>query len=269
MKYLLPLFFFSQLSWSSERIQTRLDSHLFHPFAVNLFKATNTAIAQEMDLDAKDGNGQTLLHRVANFTQNPKLSYMLTKTLLKAGVNIYVKDENEQTPVDIALKASNLQFIIAIVEMDLLDPEARDKFGNTLLHKAARYTKEPAIIEVLVVEAGFDPDARNKSGDTPSHEAAKYNNNSAIIRALAKTGADQDARNKSGDTPLFSAAQHTKTPAVIKALIETGANGKIENNGRIFLDPEVWKKNKSSKVTRLLKSRRFVSNCMATFSHLH
>ena len=97
------------------------------------------------------------------------------------------------------------------------DINARDEFGNTPLHRAARYNKNPAVITVLV-KAGAEINARDISGNTPLYDAT-WNNNPAVISALLKAGADTSARNKRGKTPLqFAMETRKKKPAVINAL---------------------------------------------------
>ena len=46
------------------------------------------------------------------------------------------------------------------------DPNARDVFGLTPLHRAAAFSQTPEIVTALV-NAAADPNARNEDGDTP------------------------------------------------------------------------------------------------------
>ena len=95
---------------------------------------------------------------------------------------------------------------------------ARDKYGNTPLRKAAEHNENPAVITALV-KAGAKVNAKDKYGNTPLHMAASENKNPAVITALLKAGADVIAKNKSGETPLQSAMESKKKiPAVINAM---------------------------------------------------
>ena len=129
------------------------------------------------------------------------------------------------------------------------DPKTGDKHGNTPLHWAAAFNKNPAVIAALL-NAGADLKARDEGDNTPLHDAFSYNNNPAVIAALLAAGADPNARNKawhvaladdkllephdhmmSGGrrTPLHRAARGNGNPAFITALLDAGAD--IEAQG--------------------------------------
>ena len=105
------------------------------------------------------------------------------------------------------------------------DPNTRDEDGNTPLHEAVRYNKNPAVITALL-KAGADVNARTPKteyggGETPLHFAARKEN-PAVITAFARAGAEVNARDKWGNTPLHDAAKK-ENPAVITALVAAGA----------------------------------------------
>ena len=103
------------------------------------------------------------------------------------------------------------------------DLEAKNKWKNTPLHFAARWSShDPAVM--LLLKAGADPMARDKWRHTPLHLAAGNNKNPAAIEALLKDGADLDARDDDKETPLHWAARSNENPAVIEALLQAGAD---------------------------------------------
>ena len=110
------------------------------------------------------------------------------------------------------------------------DPQAQDLNSNTLLHSAATFNDNPAVIEVLL-DAGADPDVRNENGDTPLHGAARLNENPAVIEALLDAGADPNVRNEDGDTPLHETAIFNENPAVIEVLLNAGADPNAREKG--------------------------------------
>ena len=104
------------------------------------------------------------------------------------------------------------------------DPNARNKNGETPLHRAARWSKTPSIITALV-QAGAKVNARNKDRWTPLHHAARWSTTPGVIAALVSGGGgNPNARGKNAKTPLHQAARYSKTPAVVIALLEAGAD---------------------------------------------
>ena len=100
------------------------------------------------------------------------------------------------------------------------DVKARDEFGYTPLHRAARFNEKPAVIEALLA-VGANVKARDKNGSTPLHWAAN-----PVIEALLAAGANIEARDEFGYTPLHQAAKSNEKPAVFEALLAVGANVK-------------------------------------------
>jgi ankyrin repeat protein len=87
------------------------------------------------------------------------------------------------------------------------DSNARDEFGQTPLHLAAKSNESPAIIEALIA-AGADINARDKYGQTSLHWAAKYSENPAVIEAFIAAGADISAKDSYGKLPFDLAEQN-------------------------------------------------------------
>ena len=78
--------------------------------------------------------------------------------------------------------------------------------AETPLHKAA--AGDLAVVEKLIA-AGADPNAREKYGNTPLHWAARHSNNSAVVEKLIAGGADPKARDIGGKFP-FDYAKNNK-----------------------------------------------------------
>ena len=85
---------------------------------------------------------------------------------------------------------------------------------------------------------GADPNARDKYGVTPLHRAAWKSETPAVVNALLDAGADLSARDKKyGATPLHRAAAFSKTPEVVKVLLDAGADPKARTkDGRTAFD---------------------------------
>lgn len=105
---------------------------------------------------------------------------------------------------------------------------------STPLHVAAGWTRDPAVIGLLV-GAGAEVNATNAHGYSPLHYAARNNGDPAVIGALIAAGAEVNAwatgtwsgeplpRNPDWDvTPLHEAAR-SGSAEVVAALVEAGA----------------------------------------------
>ncbi len=96
------------------------------------------------------------------------------------------------------------------------------KYGFTPLHYAAKFIKDPGVIEVLVL-AGADPNAETPMQRTPLHLAVGHRGNVEVIDELVYFGSDPNASDFYRHTPLHVAAASTDDVLVIQKLIELGA----------------------------------------------
>ena len=96
---------------------------------------------------------------------------------------------------------------------------ARASAFRTPLHEAARYSRDPAVL-ALLLDRGADPTVSDVSGRTPSSEAASHNANPAVLTLLLDRGVAVNTRH-GGETFLHMAAQ-SNTPAVAALLLERG-----------------------------------------------
>ena len=75
----------------------------------------------------------------------------------------------------------------------------------------------------VLAERGADIHARNRFGQTPLHHAARANAPEAVA-ALIKHGADIDARDRNARTPLHYTNLRYESPEAAVVLIERGAD---------------------------------------------
>jgi len=115
------------------------------------------------------------------------------------------------------------------------DLHVRYDAGATVLHVAAGWTTEAAVIDVLV-EAGADINARDANGEIPLHAAAATSRQPAVIAALIAAGSDPNARDAAGNTPLH-ASSSSETPGVVLKLLELGADPAARNDLGRVADP--------------------------------
>ena len=89
------------------------------------------------------------------------------------------------------------------------DPNARDDYGFTPLHRAAVFSETPEVITALV-NAGADLNARTEFGLTPLHRAAAFSQTPEVVTALVNAGADPNARD--GGTQPDTGGRHGGPP---------------------------------------------------------
>ena len=146
---------------------------------------------------------------------------------LASGVGPKTVDEHGDTPLHWAAAFNKNPAVIATLLDAGADIKAQGKLGWTPLHSATYFRNNPAVIPLLL-DAGAEIEARNEDGETPLHLAARgmfrLNESPAMIAALLDGGADIEARDNDDRTPLHSAAWLNKNPAVIAALLHAGAD---------------------------------------------
>ena len=108
------------------------------------------------------------------------------------------------------------------------DPNHRDSYGRTPLHRSARENSDPEVIAVLVA-SGADPHAVDRDSLTPLHYAA-WHGPPEVIEALLEAGAAPSAQGKSGSTPLHLAAID-RGVAVIATILKAGADVHVRDAG--------------------------------------
>ncbi|XP_057595374.1 ankyrin repeat domain-containing protein 6 isoform X9 [Hippopotamus amphibius kiboko] len=205
-------------------------------------------------------HGRTPLHLAAN-----KGHLSVVQILLKAGCDLDVQDDGDQTALHRAAVVGNTEVIGTLIQEGCA-LDRQDKDGNTALHEASWHGFSQSA--KLLVKAGANVLAKNKAGNTPLHLACQ-NSHAQSTRVLLLGGSRADLKNNAGDTCLHVAARynhlsiiklllsafcsvHEKNQAgdtalhvaaalnhkkVVKILLEAGADGTIVNNaGRTPLE---------------------------------
>ena len=233
-----------------------MDCADWNSFRVAGVEHVAACLASGADIKARDGNGQTPLHRAAKSNKNPAV----ITALLDAGADIEARGARGRTPLHLAAGGSwffspNPAVITALLDAGA-DIEARDENGRTPLYRAVRFNKDPTDLTIItaLLDAGADPNARNNAwhvaladdkllephdhalsegSSTPLHQAAIFNGrafstmgtgNPAFITALLDAGADIEAQDEHGETPLHRAAAASYEAAGVTALLDAGAD---------------------------------------------
>ena len=148
---------------------------------------------------------------------------------LASGADPNARDgRHGETPLHGAAEFNKNPAVIAALLDSGADIEAQDGIGQTPLLRAFFRAGQNSAIITALLDAGADPNSRNNSvygrEITPLHLATIFDGNLAFITVLLAAGADIEARDKFGETPLHWAARKTYRIPVIAALLDAGAN---------------------------------------------
>uniref|UniRef100_A0ABD2XCS0 Uncharacterized protein n=1 Tax=Trichogramma kaykai TaxID=54128 RepID=A0ABD2XCS0_9HYME len=182
------------------------------------------------------GTSFTPLHYSVTY-ENPEV----TELLLSRGANPNLADADGSTPLHIICsssifdeKSAKMLFQMSDRRFQPVQVDARDKFGETPLHKAYRHRNKHAIEFLLRHDA--DPNASNTDRSTPLHVCCTGDRvNYDLVNILFMYSNEKyhpvqiNARDIVGDTPLITALVHHQKKAV-KLLLRRGANPNLANN---------------------------------------
>uniref|UniRef100_A0AAR2LWJ4 Ankyrin repeat domain 6 n=1 Tax=Pygocentrus nattereri TaxID=42514 RepID=A0AAR2LWJ4_PYGNA len=179
------------------------------------------------DLDIQDDGDQTALHRAAVVGNSDVIS-----ALVQEGCALDRQDKDGNTALHEVAWHGFSQSVKLLVKAGA-NILAKNKAGNTALHLACQNGHTQSCKVLLL--GGARPDSRNNVGDTCLHVSARYNH-VCVIRILLGAFCSVSERNQAGDTALHVAAvlNHKKTA---RLLLEAGTDINIRNNaGQTALD---------------------------------
>uniref|UniRef100_A0A3B3HVG0 Ankyrin repeat domain 6b n=1 Tax=Oryzias latipes TaxID=8090 RepID=A0A3B3HVG0_ORYLA len=179
------------------------------------------------DLDIEDDGEQTALHRAAVVGNTDVIG-----ALIQEGCALDRQDKDGNTALHEVAWHGFSQSVKLLVKAGA-NVHAKNKAGNTALHLACQNGHAQSSKVLLL--GGCRPDSKNTAGDTCLHVAARYNH-VAMIRILLGAFCSVSEKNLVGDTPLHVAAalNHKKT---VRLLLEAGADSHVCNNaGQTALD---------------------------------
>ncbi len=112
-----------------------------------------------VDLDAKNGNGETPLHWASRYNL-----IETAKLLLEAGADVKAKNYDGETPLYWACWYDNFEVAKLLLDRGA-DVEAKDNYGLAPLHWASKNGR----IETakLLIDAGAEVEAEDEYGRTP------------------------------------------------------------------------------------------------------
>jgi ankyrin repeat protein len=217
-----------------------LNDYILNPVAEDRDAKTEYRIEHQTNLDAFDQSIE-LSHEQALWAALAFEDANKVRLLLKRGANPNRPEElSRMTPL---MAAETTQVAIALLQHQA-DPNARDRFGLSVIHHAVAMRDGAAIVKLLVKQ-GVNVDTRTDDAAkaTPLFIALKKYiegndkiTTAGVISTLAGLGADLDAFDGRGETPVAFAAFNNQ-PELLRLLIGLGADPtKKLGNGQTPLD---------------------------------
>lgn len=154
------------------------------------------------DIKDTDSSGNTPLHRAIVLG-----SKEIVNILLDRGAEAFVRNSNGQTPLDEASKKNDRGLIHLLINH-------KDKWGNTLLHRAVACGSKKMV--ELLLNLGSDVNAKNTVSLTPLHKASSRGN-IEVIRLLITNGANIQALSLMGRTPIDVAKSELERQVMLEA----------------------------------------------------
>ncbi len=175
--------------------------------------------------------GQPILRTVVMYHKDDPYVLEIAKLLIKAGVDLQIKDRSGDTALVTALGMRRKDMALLLLEhTETID--TTNQFGVPIINLAAAYD-HPKCIEMLIAR-GADVNTVNKRGYTPLHAAAA-DRNEEIIAILLEVGAAVNPVNDKSQTPLDITMvkdncppDETQTNKVINLLTRHGAKRAAE-----------------------------------------
>ncbi|ELP86564.1 ankyrin repeat-containing protein, putative [Entamoeba invadens IP1] len=144
------------------------------------------------------------------------------------------KDQLGNTAMHIAASVHNENIILSLLNNSRVDVTLCNTDLNTPLHLFCAFFPNPNCAEAfhLFLRRGADLNARNKTGETPLHRAVQNHNIPLLlVELLLKNGANIDAKTQTGMTALHWATYNYQVD-LLSLLLLYGANVHAENKNR-------------------------------------
>ena len=187
-----------------------------------------TLIQYGADINARDINGETLLHLACRYAEQEIVEFLLKSNQ----ISVNATNNTQATPLMFAcFNGGRLDNMKTLIQYGA-DISARDINGETLLHLASRYA-EQKIIEFLLKLNQISVNAANNIQATPLMFACSDGGRLDNMNTLIQYGADINAKGINGSTLLHYASRHSKQEIVEFLLKSNQVSVNATNNDQV------------------------------------
>lgn len=220
------------------------------------------ALAGDLDINARNADGQTILMYVSSISKNPAL----INILISHGANVAARDNEGRTALMFASAFNSNPDIITTLIMNKASIKAHDKNGWSPLMYAAAKNRNTAVLQTLLY-AGANINERITKQKTSFDQASLPNQFIAATKLSIKSAekflkqfyyslgtneetdyaemfnnaidemGDELLGKETGMTPLMLAGRSNPSPEVILFMLKNGASPNIaDNKGKTAVD---------------------------------
>ncbi|MEA5582008.1 ankyrin repeat domain-containing protein [Nodularia harveyana UHCC-0300] len=215
---------------------------------LNVLLSTDESLAERLiqtgvNVNAKDGKGDTPLHYLGKSEKNARLllsrgakvnvrnrrgntplhnvfgekTAAVIKLLIDGGANVNARNQEQMTPLHLVPNSGKAEITELLIRSGA-DINARSNQDWTPLHYAASHLE----IAKKLIEAGADLTIQNRQGAVIHSQDI----NPTVLQLLLDRGVDVNLRNAQGQTPLHV---NRFQPTLVKLLLERGAKVNIQD----------------------------------------
>ena len=163
-------------------------------------------IAQDdIDINAQDNNGKTIIHTVECSFGNDGTN-ILNLLLAHSNINVNIQDNRKLTPLNAAIVAiEDFQAHFEKIKLLLGHPDInvnlQDYYSSTPLHNAV-IRQDTDVITLLLAHPKINVNIQARDGNTPLHDAIENQDTDVIALLLTRSDIDFDLNNIDNLTPI-------------------------------------------------------------------
>ena len=138
----------------------------------------------------------------------------------KHGCDPFGKDEQRNTPLNVAAFSGSLDILTYLIEERKCSPGCAGRWGRSLLHNACQKNGNLAMVKYLVEKHGCDPSGKDEQGTTSLIVAAFIGSLDILTYLIEERKCSPGCAGRWGRSPLHEACVKNGNLATVKYLVE-------------------------------------------------